>query len=444
MIGSSRSSGSSGPRGARRSSPSSRFARWPARIPPRIATTIARSSTTTSWPRGCSNARDRICRPSSSPTARAGKLAGLNARFRACRYRGGQAFCIHRDGAHVPSDELRSHRTLQIYLDADPELVGGRTRFYRDASGTELVAAVAPRAGTAIVFDHRAWHDGEPVTRGTKHVLRTDVMYRRAGSTRTDEPGVIGRHRGYAWRVIACRDGSLASAGRDGCIRRWSAHGATCTALERGSIMSLVEAADGTLWSGTREGCVIAGEREIARDLGAVLALERDASRAGIVAATAHGELIAFALDGTRRWTTRVHDGWAWALAPHSGGLASVGDDGRLAHTDALGHTQTLRAVGAPCRALAALADGTLVAGDRDGFLHGFASERAHSAAITACARSGTAWSRPVKTAARGAGQAAPWSPPARTTSPASPSRPAAPSLPRATMVRCADYGRVR
>ena len=40
------------------------------------------------------------------------ELAGLNPRFRACRYAGGQAFCIHRDGAHVASDDLSSHLTL--------------------------------------------------------------------------------------------------------------------------------------------------------------------------------------------------------------------------------------------------------------------------------------------------------------------------------------------
>ena len=307
------------------------------------------------------------------------ELAGLNPRFRACRYRGGQAFCIHRDGAHVPSDELRSHLTLQIYLDADPALVGGRTRFYSDASGSELVAAIAPRTGTAIAFDHRVWHDGEPVTGGTKHVLRTDVMYRRRGVARTDEPDMIGRHRGYVWRVIACRDGSIASAGRDGCIRRWPA--ASTADFGRGSIMALAEAVDGTLWAGTRSGCVLAGDREIASELGAVLALARD--ELGVVAATAHGELVAFTHDGSRRWTTHVHDGWAWAVAPHSGGLASVGDDGRLAHTDALGHTRTLRSLGVPCRALTALADGTLVAGDRDGRLHGGGDDHAHSAAVT-------------------------------------------------------------
>ena len=308
-------------------------------------------------------------------------LVGLNPRFRACRYRGGQAFCIHRDGAHVPSDDLRSQLTLQLYLDADLALVGGHTRFYSDASGSELVAAIAPRVGTAIAFDHRVWHDGEPVTGGTKHILRTDVMYRRRETECVDEPGVIGRHRGYVWRVIACRDRSLASTGRDGCIRRWSAAGATSTALGRGSILALAEGLDGSLWVGTRSGAVLVGGREIASELGAVLALARD--ELGMVAATAHGELVGFAHDGTRRWTTRAHDGWAWALAPHSGGLASVGDDGRLAHTDALGHTRTLRSLDAPCRALTALADGTLIAGDRHGRLHGFRGELAHSAAVT-------------------------------------------------------------
>jgi hypothetical protein len=113
-----------------------------------------------------------------------------------------------------------------------------------------------------------------------------------------------------------------------------------------------------------------------------VLALACDDD--GVVAATAHGELIAFAPNGERRWTSRVHAGWAWALAPHSGGIASIGDDGRLAHTDAHGKTRTLREPGAPCRALVELADGTLIAGDRDGRLHGATTvERAHDAAIT-------------------------------------------------------------
>src|SRR5439155_17927891 len=107
------------------------------------------------------------------------ELAGLNPRFRACRYRDGQAFCIHRDGPFVPSDDVRSHLTVQLYLDDAPDRVGGRTRFYADARGEVQWAAITPARGSAIVFDHRAWHDGEAVTAGIKHVLRTDAMYRR-------------------------------------------------------------------------------------------------------------------------------------------------------------------------------------------------------------------------------------------------------------------------
>src|ERR1043166_2406508 len=113
------------------------------------------------------------------------ELCGLNSRFRACRYQDGQGFCIHRDGPHVPAEDTRSFLTVQLYLDDDPARVGGRTRFYADPGGEQLWAAIEPRRGTVIVFDHRVWHDGEAVTRGVKHVLRTDVMYRRASPARS-------------------------------------------------------------------------------------------------------------------------------------------------------------------------------------------------------------------------------------------------------------------
>lgn len=163
------------------------------------------------------------------------RLHGLNPRFRACRYRGGQAFCVHRDGPHQPDDVTRSLLTVQLYLDDASDMTGGRTRFYRDRSGRELWAAIAPRRGTAIVFDHRVWHDGEAVTSGVKHVLRTDVMYRRVAATALPGPSEIGRHRGYAWRAIVCRDGSIASGGRDGTVRRWIERSETGGSAPRGS-----------------------------------------------------------------------------------------------------------------------------------------------------------------------------------------------------------------
>jgi WD40 repeat protein len=320
------------------------------------------------------------------------QLLGLNPRFRACRYRNGQSFCIHRDGPHVPSDDLRSQLTVQLYLDDAPDRVGGRTRFYADPQGRELWAAITPKRGAAIVFDHRAWHDGEAVTAGKKHVLRTDAMYRRLDAAAVDRD-TIGRHRGYAWRVIACRDGSLMSSGRDGTVRRWGRAPRTVD-LGAGSVTVLVEDARGRIWCGTRSGAAFVidgdGVTRVADDVGAVLGGCADGER--VVLATARGALLAFDAPRAPVWSARAHIGWAWAVALAGESLASCGEDGRIAITDPAGRTRTLAELGAPLRVIAA-APGGLLVGDTRGWLHRvsghgepLATLRAHDAAITGLA----------------------------------------------------------
>lgn len=337
------------------------------------------------------------------------RLDGLNPRFRACRYAGGQGFCVHRDGAHAPRDDRRSHLTLQLYLDDDPARVGGRTRFYADRHGDQPWAAIAPARGAAIVFDHRAWHDGEPVTAGIKHVLRTDVLYRRvdaavdagraAAAAAGDPREIVARHRGYVWQAIVCADGAIASAGRDGTVRRsWarsagSARAPSVIDVGAGSVTCLAEAVDGRVWLGTRAGMVAVlgpAPHEIARELGAVL---RIAARGPLVAcATSRGVLVAFTAAGQPRWTAAAHRGWAWSVIAYQDGFASAGDDGRIALVDGHGHVRTLAALDRPVRALAATADG-LVAGDTGGWLHDVAADgrvlgswAAHAGAVTALA----------------------------------------------------------
>jgi hypothetical protein len=109
--------------------------------------------------------------------------AGLNERFRYYRYDPGQRFDWHFDGAFERSPQEVSALTFMVYLNAGFE--GGETEFdFRfttgdpDASGR---TSVIPEAGMALVFVHRILHQGGPVTRGRKYVLRSDVMYRRAG-----------------------------------------------------------------------------------------------------------------------------------------------------------------------------------------------------------------------------------------------------------------------
>jgi hypothetical protein len=92
-------------------------------------------------------------------------LAGANPRLRLYRYGPGE-----RHGAVVElAGGVTSMLTLVFYLDDTCE--GGDTEF------PELGMRIVPRAGRALLFQHRVLHEASAVRRGAKHVLRTDVVY---------------------------------------------------------------------------------------------------------------------------------------------------------------------------------------------------------------------------------------------------------------------------
>lgn len=96
------------------------------------------------------------------------EAVGLNARMRFYRYRHGARFSRHHDLSYEST--LRSFLTVLIYLSDDME--GGQTDFDGGLS-------IAPQMGSCVIFPHELMHQGMPVVRGTKIVLRTDVMYRQ-------------------------------------------------------------------------------------------------------------------------------------------------------------------------------------------------------------------------------------------------------------------------
>jgi predicted 2-oxoglutarate/Fe(II)-dependent dioxygenase YbiX len=97
-------------------------------------------------------------------------LDGLFSPLRVYRYHVGQRFGLHHDQSYRRGDGARSLLTLMIYLDDDFD--GGETDF------PEQRERVVPVRGDALWFQHALLHAGLPVTRGVKHVLRTDVLYR--------------------------------------------------------------------------------------------------------------------------------------------------------------------------------------------------------------------------------------------------------------------------
>lgn len=103
------------------------------------------------------------------------RYARAGSHFRMYRYTPGQYFKPHRDG-HFRDGQEESFVTVLVYLD---DADGGETvimptsRAYPDDWVT-----VVPRRGDVLLFQHDLWHEGRPVHRGEKHVLRTDLFYR--------------------------------------------------------------------------------------------------------------------------------------------------------------------------------------------------------------------------------------------------------------------------
>ena len=95
------------------------------------------------------------------------KAVGLNELFRVYKYQEGQEFKRHRDQSYIRSNGEASYYTFMIYLNQDYE--GGETIF-GDLS-------IEPKQGMALVFLHNLEHEGSPVKRGIKYVLRSDVMF---------------------------------------------------------------------------------------------------------------------------------------------------------------------------------------------------------------------------------------------------------------------------
>ncbi len=42
--------------------------------------------------------------------------------------------------------------------------------------------------GTALIFNHDALHEGEPVSLGIKYIIRTEIMYRRVDTEMLPSP----------------------------------------------------------------------------------------------------------------------------------------------------------------------------------------------------------------------------------------------------------------
>ncbi|EJD35902.1 hypothetical protein AURDEDRAFT_154766 [Auricularia subglabra TFB-10046 SS5] len=120
--------------------------------------------------------------------AKGTRAKGMNSGIRVYRYAQGQSFGRHYDDS-IFCRGLRSEWTLLVYLTGEEDGVqGGETVFYPEArvmskkgAGATLgEARIALRRGLALLHRHGrecALHEGAPVLKGTKWVLRSDVLF---------------------------------------------------------------------------------------------------------------------------------------------------------------------------------------------------------------------------------------------------------------------------
>ncbi|KAJ6547438.1 hypothetical protein B0H19DRAFT_1165615 [Mycena capillaripes] len=107
----------------------------------------------------------------------------FNSSIRVYKYFENQYFGPHYDDDCRDSmTGAKSEWTLLIYLTGYEDGVeGGETLFYQNGKGTSQDAIKAPLTrGTALLHRHGRecmLHEGSPVVRGVKYVLRSDVMF---------------------------------------------------------------------------------------------------------------------------------------------------------------------------------------------------------------------------------------------------------------------------
>ncbi|KAL5333004.1 hypothetical protein BJX70DRAFT_85562 [Aspergillus crustosus] len=137
------------------------------------------------------------------------QISRFNERLRFLKYVGGEYFRPHWDAKFTtPDKKKRSYVTVHLYLNGDGEqdikelkraiedeaaglksttkgnmdpegkLLGGATSFTPRLEEKERHVRVFPKTGSVLLFQQgELMHSGDPVFRGTKYTMRTDVMY---------------------------------------------------------------------------------------------------------------------------------------------------------------------------------------------------------------------------------------------------------------------------
>ena len=99
------------------------------------------------------------------------EIVSLIAHRTACmRYTEGEYFGVHTDAPFIAPDGACTGLSLVLYLNENYD--GGETVF------PDLALEVRPATGKIVLFPPTLRHLSQPITRGAKYIIRSEVLYR--------------------------------------------------------------------------------------------------------------------------------------------------------------------------------------------------------------------------------------------------------------------------
>lgn len=106
----------------------------------------------------------------------------FNERLRFLRYTGGEFFSKHFDGRYRRDNGDTSFLTVLVYLNdgynGATRVLNTNRRYYDEHGEPQYeYHDVKPEVGMCFVHAHDIYHSGQPITGGTKYVIRTDIMF---------------------------------------------------------------------------------------------------------------------------------------------------------------------------------------------------------------------------------------------------------------------------
>ena len=258
--------------------------------------------------------------------------SGINSRLRYCRYDDAEVFNIHRDGRYYKTECEYSKLTFLLYLSDASDYEGGSTRFFQQHNKETLLLDVKGNKGDVLIFDHTLWHEGGKIQSGTKHILRSDILFLESEEITNDSD-----HLGYIWKIIHANK-LLITCGRDAKIKIWDEDkNLIQTIYEHSSSVLDLAVSEERLFSCSRDSTIVSYSRV------------DDRYELTEKAITTHGtvlsidvfnedELVSSGSDGIiRLWNenlllqyeTKGHNGWCWQVSSIGQGLmCSIGSDG--------------------------------------------------------------------------------------------------------------------